>query len=55
LRRIPGQQFVDPIDRVLADAGEEIAQIGFGLDAVELGGADDGIEDRSSLASFASA
>jgi len=36
LHRVPGQQFVEAIDRALTDAGEEIAQIGFGLEAVEL-------------------
>jgi histone H3/H4 len=29
IARIPGQEFVEAVDRVLADADEEIAQISF--------------------------
>jgi hypothetical protein len=33
-----GQEFVEPTDRVLANAGEKITQMGFRLKAVKLGG-----------------
>jgi hypothetical protein len=36
---------------MLADAGQDFAQIGLGLDAVQLGGADQGVEDGGALAS----
>src|SRR5262245_23067187 len=36
---------------MLTDAGEELAQVGFGLEAVERGRADQGVEDRGPLAS----
>ena len=36
LRNIPGQQFCDAIDRVIGNAREHLAQIGFGIQAVQL-------------------
>ena len=48
---VPGQQGVDRVDGMLADAGQDFAQIGLGLDAVQLGGADQGVEDGGALAS----
>jgi hypothetical protein len=38
LRCVPGQQFVDPVDRMVGDALEHVAQVRFGIDVVELGG-----------------
>lgn len=35
--RIPRQQLVDPVGRVLCNVGERVAQVGFGIDAVKLG------------------
>jgi len=34
---VPGQQFCDAVDRVIGDAAEHLAQVGFGIEAVELG------------------
>ena len=47
----PGQQCVDLVDRMLADAGQDLAQVSLGLDAVQLGGADQGVEDGGPLSS----
>ena len=35
---IPGEQVTDPIDRVIGDAGDEVAEISLGIEAIELGG-----------------
>jgi len=48
-RDIPRQQFVEPIDGVIRDALEHVVQVGEGLDVVELGGADEGVERRGAL------
>jgi hypothetical protein len=42
---IPRKQFVDALGRVSSDAGDEGAEIRLGVDAVELGGFDDGVHD----------
>lgn len=34
LRNIPRQQFVEPVDWVVGNTGEDITQIGFRVDAV---------------------
>ena len=34
---VPWQQFVDAIDRMIGDAGEDVGEIGFGVEAVHLG------------------
>src|SRR5215813_2819405 len=44
--KIPRQELVQPIDRVLCDACEYVAQIRLGLQAVELGCPYDGVERR---------
>jgi hypothetical protein len=41
---IPGQEFVDPVDRMFSDAREDLAQVGFWVQAIEFGGADQAIE-----------
>jgi hypothetical protein len=33
----PRKQFVDPVDRVVGDASEDVAQVGFRIEPVELG------------------
>lgn len=48
--QVPGQEFVDPVDRVLGDASEELAQVGLWVEAIELGGADEAVERRGTLA-----
>ena len=46
----PGQQLIQPVDRMLADACEDIAQPGLGLEAVELGRSYQRVEDRGPVA-----
>ncbi len=41
----PGGELVQPCDFVLGDAAEHIGEPGLGIDAVELGGLDQGIGD----------
>src|SRR4051794_35572626 len=48
---IPGQEFFDAVDRVLADAFEHVAQVRFGVDIVELRGADQAVDRGRALAS----
>ena len=43
---IPGQQIGDPIDWVIGDACEHVAEIVFRIEPVELGRTDEGV-DRS--------
>lgn len=50
MREAPRQQLVEAFDRVGAYAGEDIAQVGFGLEAVELGCADQRVEGGGALA-----
>ena len=46
LRDVPGQQFVQPVDRMVADAGEHIPQPSLGLETAEFGRAYQRVEDR---------
>lgn len=46
----PGQQFVDLADRMVGDVGQHVAQVRLGVDAVELAGADQGVDCGSALA-----
>ena len=47
---LPGEEFVQPGLRLLGDAGEDVGEPGLGIDAVELGGADEGVHHRRPLA-----
>ena len=48
---VPRKQFVEAIDRVTFDeAGEDVGEIGFGIDVVQFAGLDEGGEDRPVLA-----
>ena len=49
-RRVPGQQFGDAVDGVVGDAREHIAQVGFGVEAVEFGRSDQAIDSGGALA-----
>jgi hypothetical protein len=40
---MPGQELVDPVDRVIGDAGEDVTQVGFGVDAVQFAGFDQAV------------
>ena len=46
----PREQVVDPLDRVVGDAGEDGAQVGLGVEPVEDRGLDQGVEDRGAAA-----
>src|SRR5512147_1391906 len=46
---VPGEQVADAIDGVAGDAGEHVAEVGFGIEAVELGGLDQGIEGSGAI------
>jgi hypothetical protein len=35
---IPRQEFIDPVDGMIGDAGKDIPQVGFWIEAVELCG-----------------
>src|SRR5208337_2284266 len=37
-RPVPGQQLVDAINRMVGDAGDDVAEPGFGVDVVQAGG-----------------
>lgn len=41
-RHIPRQQFFNPIDRMVGDAFDDVAQVGFGVETVEFRGTDQG-------------
>jgi hypothetical protein len=47
---MPGQQIVDPVDRVVGNAGEDVAQVGLRIEAVQGRGLDQGVEDRGPAA-----
>src|SRR5215210_3500390 len=49
-RPVPRQQFADAIDRMISDAGENVAQPHLGIKAVELGRLDEGVDGRGALA-----
>ena len=41
---VPGQQLGDAVDRMIGDAAEHLAQVGFGIVAVELGAFNKGVD-----------
>ena len=43
---IPRQQFADAVDGMIGDAVEDFAEVGFGIEAVELGGFDEACRRR---------
>jgi hypothetical protein len=47
---VPGQQLCDAVDRVIGDAAEHLAQVGFGIEAVELGAFNKGVDRGGALA-----
>jgi hypothetical protein len=47
---VPGKQVGDALDGMVGDAPEDVAQIGLGVEAVELGALDQGIDRRGALA-----
>lgn len=49
-RDVPRQEFVDAVDRMIGDAGQHIAEIGFGVEVVEFGAADQAVDRGGSFA-----
>ncbi len=47
--QVPGQEFVDAVDRVIGDAFEYLADKRFRVVAVEFGSAHQAVDRRSSL------
>jgi hypothetical protein len=47
---VPRQEFGDTFDWVLVDVGEYVAQVGFGVEAIEFGGADQAVDRGSAFA-----
>lgn len=39
---VPRHQLVDAVDLVIMDTGEDVGEVGLGIEAVELDGLDDG-------------
>jgi hypothetical protein len=48
-RPVPGQKIGQPFGRIIGDAREHVMQIGLGIEAVQLGRLDQGIEDGRAL------
>ena len=47
---VPWEQFGDAVDVVVGDAGQDIAEPGFGIETVELGGFDQGVDGGGTFA-----
>ena len=50
VRDVPGEQIADALVGVLGDAAEDVAQIGLGIEVVELGALGQGIDRCGALA-----
>ena len=48
--QIPGQQFIDPVDRMFGDASQDLTEISFRVHSVEFGCADQRIDGSGPLA-----
>jgi len=46
-RPVPGGEFTDAVDGMVADAGQNIPEIGLGIKAIEPGGPDQGVDCQS--------
>jgi hypothetical protein len=47
---IPGKQLIDALGRVIDNADDEVAEVRFGVDAVDLGGFNDRVHDGGAVA-----
>ena len=47
---VPGQELIDPGCRMVGDASEHVGEPGLRIDAIELGGGDQGVDRRCPLA-----
>ena len=52
---MPGQELIEPGCRMVSDAGEHVGEPGLRVDAVELGGGDQGVDRRRPLATAVAA
>src|SRR5271168_4560738 len=52
---VPGEQFVDAIDRVVGDAGDDVGEPSLGVDAVEASGPYERVHYGGSTAAFVGA
>src|ERR1700730_5320623 len=48
-REVPGEEFVDPVDRVLGDAGQDLAELAFGIESIEFRRSDQRVDGGRSL------
>ena len=46
---VPGQEFVEPVDRVLGDTGQDVGQPGLRIDVVHFGRDDDAVHRGGAL------
>ena len=51
---IPRQQIINPIDRMVGDIGEDVAQVGFGIYAVHSCGTDERVHSSCAFAAAVS-
>lgn len=54
-RKIPGQQFVEAVDRMLRDTLQDASRVDFRIEANELGGAEQRVDACAALAAAVSA
>jgi hypothetical protein len=47
---IPGQQFINPVDRMFGDADQDLTEISFRVHSVQLGGAHQRVNGGSAFA-----
>jgi len=47
---VPGEQFVDPVDRMVGDAGQDSAEIAFGIESIEFRRSDERVDGGSAFA-----
>lgn len=50
LCQMPGQQVINPVDRMIRNARQHMAQICFRIDVIELGGDNQAVDSGSALA-----
>ena len=49
-REVPRQEFFNAVDGMVGDAGQHVAEIGFGIETVELCAADQAVDRCGALA-----
>ena len=47
---VPGQEFFDAVDWMIGDAGQHVAEVGFGIKSVQVRGADQAVNCGGALA-----